>query len=114
VVLALVLHGTAPAFQSQSGDERAAAEARATRTGTPSHAPHTIRPRPSQTGTPYPGGAALPGGPAGNAFFRVSDTEAAPGIAGDLGSMIWIVLGILVVGVVIRWFVIAARPNDQT
>jgi hypothetical protein len=110
VFLALVLHGIAPASSRQD------AASAATPKPSPSHTvrprvTHTPRPQPSST-SPYPGGGVAPAGPNGDSFFRVSDTEPAPGIGRDLTSMIWILLALFTVGLVVRWFFIAARNDD--
>jgi hypothetical protein len=42
----------------------------------------------------------------------VSDVAPSPGVSRGLASFMWIALVMLAVGLVIRWFFIAARYDD--
>lgn len=116
---ALTLHGLVPAASRED------ASAAATPRPSPSHVrptptqgsprptvpPGTPRPTPTNT-DPYPGGVSLPVPPDGDAFFRVSDVTPSPGVSRGLASFMWIALVTFAVGLVIRWFFIAARSDD--
>lgn len=113
---ALTLHGLVPAGSQQ--DASAAAprptptQVRPTVTpGTPRPTTTPGTPRPTPT-DPYPGGISLPLPPEGDSFFRVSDVEPAPGVERGMASFMWIALALFAVGLVIRWFFIAARTDD--
>jgi hypothetical protein len=51
--------------------------------------------------------------PAGDSFFRVSDVAPSPGVSRNMASFMWIALVLFAVGLVIRWFFIAARADDD-
>lgn len=117
--LALVLHGIAPAKTDSLGALQAQTPPpRPTHTpsGPPSPRPtptntHPPSPRPSHT-DPYPGGAGLPPVLNADAFFPVGD--AAPPVERDVTSVLWIALALFGVGLVVRWFFIAARSGEDT
>ncbi|MEX2555625.1 MAG: hypothetical protein WEB06_08335 [Actinomycetota bacterium] len=51
--------------------------------------------------------------PAGDSFFRVSDVAPSPGVSRGMASFMWIALVLFAVGLVIRWFFVAARTGDD-
>ena len=113
---ALTLHGLAPAASS---DEAAAPKPTPSHTVRPTPPPSSPRPtvpppspRPTPT-DPYPGGVSLPVPPAGDSFFRVSDVYPSSGVSRGMASFMWIALVLFAVGLVIRWFFMAARARDD-
>ena len=51
--------------------------------------------------------------PGGDSFFRVSDVAPSPGVSRGMASFMWIALVLFAVGLVIRWFFVAARADDD-
>jgi hypothetical protein len=113
---ALTLHGLVPAASS---DDSAAAAPRPTPSNTVRPTPPPSSPRPTTTPPsprptdPYPGGVSLPVAPDGDSFFRVSDVAPSPGVSRGMASFMWIALVLFAVGLVIRWFFVAARADDD-
>lgn len=127
LLLALTLHGLVPAGSQEDSSVAAlrptpshTVRPRPTHTTRPTPTPTRTRetptprpPRPTPTNTdPYPGGVSLPVPPNGDSFFRVSDVAPSAGVERGLASFMWIALVVFAVGLVIRWFFIAARADD--
>ena len=113
LLLALMLYGIKPADSSAQAQVRPTPSSpgpRPTQTNPgPRPTPTSPSPRPTPT-DPYPAGIGLPGASDADSFFRVADTEPAPG-TNAATTMLWIFVVIAAVGLSLRWFLLASRQQ---